>query len=240
MAAPLSDDRLSNDSAASAAAFHQGLDVTQPFLRRTVAVALLGLACVAGGCSHSADSKLAQQVDHTGRPAAWGKPVTAPGLHNTYRFNDTVYRGAQPTAEGFRQLEAMGVKTVVSIRATDKDRPLLQGTGLNYVWIPMEGFDPDRSAVEKFLVTTADKRFAPYFVHCQHGSDRTGFTCALVRVVHEGWDKEEAIAEMRAGEYGFNDIFFQNLVRFVREFDADGFRARHRLAQTAAPAAGVP
>jgi protein tyrosine phosphatase (PTP) superfamily phosphohydrolase (DUF442 family) len=216
------------------------LDVKHRIFRRCVAVALVGLACVAGGCSHSADSKLAQQVDQTGRPTAWGKPVTAPGLHNTYKFNDTIYRGAQPTAEGFRQLEAMGVKTVVSIRATDKDRPLLQGTGLNYVWIPMEGFAPDHAAVEKFLTVTSDKRFGPYFVHCQHGSDRTGFTCALVRVVHEGWDKEDAIAEMRGGEYGFNDIFFQNLVSFVRDFDVEGFRARQQLAHTAASPTNVP
>jgi hypothetical protein len=58
--------------------------------------------------------------------------------------------------------------------------------------------------------------------------------------VHEGWDKEDAIAEMRGGSYGFHDIWFQNLVRFVREYDVEGFRARSRMAQTAAPSERVP
>ena len=44
----------------------------------------------------------------------------------------------------------------------------------------------------------------PFFVHCQHGSDRTGVCIAAYRIVVQGWTKQDAIREMTGGNYGFH------------------------------------
>ncbi len=38
------------------------------------------------------------------------------GVTNFQKLNDSVYRGAQPSEEGFKSLAAMGVKTVLDLR----------------------------------------------------------------------------------------------------------------------------
>ncbi|MEI8195437.1 MAG: hypothetical protein WCI73_05970, partial [Phycisphaerae bacterium] len=81
----------------------------------------------------------------TSAPASATTPTTRPnlqprhdlpGLSNFAQVSPNLYRGAQPTAEGFRQLKKMGIKTVVNLRAWHTDRDELKGTGLRYVQIP--------------------------------------------------------------------------------------------------------
>jgi hypothetical protein len=88
------------------------------FLARTVAVRIrLALALLA----LTASAVFA--AEHSARPANWAvaapKPIS--GLPNFYSVTPNLYRGAQPTAEGMRALEAMGVKTVLSLRAFNDD-----------------------------------------------------------------------------------------------------------------------
>ena len=158
-----------------------------------------------------------------GRPAAWATPVEKPGLPNLNRVNDDLYRGAQPTAEGMRELEKMGIRTVVNLRATHSDRDELEGTGLKSAHIPMTTFHPEDEDLVRFLRIWADPANRPIFVHCQHGSDRTGMVLATYRIVVEGWSKEDAIREMTQGGYGFHTIW-GNLVDHVREMDVDRIR----------------
>src|SRR5256885_1649694 len=52
-----------------------------------------------------------------------------PGVPNFARVSDVLYRGAQPTHEGFLELKKLGVRTVVSLRQMHSDRDMLSGTG---------------------------------------------------------------------------------------------------------------
>ena len=70
---------------------------------------------------------------------------------------------------------------------------------------------------------------APVFVHCQHGSARTGTMCAIYRVAVGGWTKEEAIWEMTEGGFGFHPEW-KNLVRYVRHLDIERIRKLGGLA----------
>jgi hypothetical protein len=49
---------------------------------------------------------------------AWPKPCDdcLVGVENFAKVSRALWRGAQPTAEGFRNLEAAGANTVVSLR----------------------------------------------------------------------------------------------------------------------------
>ncbi len=43
------------------------------------------------------------------RPADWAQPLSATGIRNFYEVSTNIYRGAQPTVEGMKELKAMGI-----------------------------------------------------------------------------------------------------------------------------------
>jgi len=65
-------------------------------------------------------------------------------LPNFQKVDDHVYRGAQPTDSGFKDLAQLGIKTVVDLRdigehsQADEQR-VVTALGMGYVSIPMHG-----------------------------------------------------------------------------------------------------
>ena len=162
------------------------------------------------------------------------RPMEQPGLPNLHKVSDDLYRGAQPTAEGIKQLQALGIKTIINLRSSDTDRDLLTVPGIRYERIPMTAWRPKDDDVMQFLRIVTDENRLPAFVHCRRGADRTGMMVAIYRVAVQGWDKEQAIAEMTQGGFRFNSGW-QNLVRYVRDLDIAAIRQRAGLAGTAIP-----
>lgn len=145
------------------------------------------------------------------------------GVTNFAKVSEALWRGAQPTAQGFRNLETAGAKTVVNLRSDHDDSDLLVGTGLNYVWIKTKAWDPDEEEVVSFLKLLQDREKWPIFVHCAEGKDRTGYCVASYRIVEQGWKPDDAIREMR--DFGFNSIWFRN-TGFLRRLNVDEMKAR--------------
>jgi uncharacterized protein (TIGR01244 family) len=150
----------------------------------------------------------------------WAERLELPGVPNLHKVSEDLYRGAQPTAEGMKQLEKLGVKTVVNLRSVRSDRDEIKDTGLACEHINMTTWDPETKDVVRFLQIVADSSRTPVFVHCRHGADRTGTVCAIYRIALQGWSKDEAIEEMTKGGFGFHSIW-QNLADYVRELDID-------------------
>jgi tyrosine-protein phosphatase SIW14 len=157
------------------------------------------------------------------RPDHWATPLQRKGLPNLHQVTSTLYRGAQPTAVGMRQLKAMGIKTVVNLRSFNSDKDKLGKTGLAYEHIYMKAWHPEREDIIRFLQITTDTNRTPVFIHCQHGADRTGLMCAVYRVAVCGWTKDEAIQEMTHGEFGHHTIW-TNLVKFIQNLDIDAIK----------------
>lgn len=158
------------------------------------------------------------------RPNSWAQPVAAEGAPNLHKVSDTLYRSAQPTAEGFRNIKELGIATVVNLRSYHSDRDEIGATGLAYEHIYMKAWHPEHKEVVRFLQIVTDSRRTPVLVHCQHGADRTGTMTALYRIVVQGWSKEEAIREMNDGGFGFHRIW-GNLPDWIRDLDVDAIRA---------------
>ncbi|NQU75584.1 MAG: hypothetical protein HQ546_04615 [Planctomycetes bacterium] len=59
----------------------------------------------------------------------WAQPLTCPGVPNFHRVSPALYHGAQPTAEGMKNLEAMGIKTIVNLRTLHGDRDEIGPSG---------------------------------------------------------------------------------------------------------------
>src|SRR5260370_21583430 len=72
------------------------------------------------------------------------------GVENFWKVDDHVYRGAQPTEEGFRNLAKLGVKTVVDLRESDArsmaEEKTVTAAGKPYINLPMNGVTPPTPA----------------------------------------------------------------------------------------------
>lgn len=141
-----------------------------------------------------------------------------PGVINFAKISDALWRGAQPTAEGFRQLERMGLRTVVSFRHDHDDLELLKGTRLKYLRIPSRAYHPSEASIVTFLKAIEDPANWPVYIHCAQGRDRTGYNAAAYRMVFQGWNAEDSIREMNT--FHFNKIWIGN-PGFLKKLDIE-------------------
>jgi protein tyrosine phosphatase (PTP) superfamily phosphohydrolase (DUF442 family) len=148
----------------------------------------------------------------------WAEPIELPGVPNLYKVSDDLYRGAQPSVEGMRQLEKLGIKTIVNLRFIFSDRGKIKDTGLDYEHIHMTTLYVKNTNVARFLKIVTDHHRTPVFVHCHYGIDRTGIMCAIYRIVVQGWSKDEAIEEMTENDFAFRRVQ-KNLVDYVHKLD---------------------
>jgi protein tyrosine/serine phosphatase len=153
-------------------------------------------------------------------PRDWAVRIEKAGLPNLHRISKDLYGGGQPTAEGFRQLKAMGVKTIINLRFFHSGQERIAGTDLAYEEVPMNVWHAEDEDAVRFLKLLANKKRAPFYFYCHLGADRTGLLCAVYRIVIQDWTKDEAIAEMTRGGFGFHGIF-QNLVYYLRKLDVE-------------------
>jgi protein tyrosine/serine phosphatase len=152
------------------------------------------------------------------------------GLTNFAKVTDGLYRGAQPTAEGFAQLKKMGIKTVVSLRSMHSDRSLLEGTGLQYIRISCKPWHPEEEDVLKFFKIVLNPANQPVFVHCQHGADRTGMVIGVFRIMQQGWTVEKVFKEM--DDFGRHPIF-KDIAKYLKKFDPK--KLKEKLEKTSEP-----
>jgi protein tyrosine/serine phosphatase len=141
------------------------------------------------------------------RPANWAQPMVLVGVPNLYKVSGDLYRSAQPTSEGMKNLKSIGIETIVNLRSFHLDRDEIGYSGLAYEHIYMKAWHPEEEDIIRFLQIVTNPKRTPVLVHCQHGSDRTGTMCAVYRIIVQGWTKEEAVREMIEGSYGFHDVW---------------------------------
>ena len=167
------------------------------------------------------------------RSAALAQPIHLEGVSNLYKVSDNLYRSAQPTDDGLRNVEAMGIKTILNLRCFHWDRFFKSGeTACQYEHIYFMAWHPEVKDVVRFLRLVTDPRRTPVLVHCHKGSDRAGTMVAVYRIVVQGWTKEEAIREMTEGGFGFND-YWSNLSRWVQELDIDSLKEQAGITHIA-------
>jgi len=134
--------------------------------------------------------------------------VDAPGIANFHQVDAHVYRGAQPTAEGFHSLAKLGVKTIVDLREagsrSQAEKKLVEAQGMRYVSVPMDGWrSPQPGQVDRVLAVMNDSAAWPVFVHCRRGQDRTGTVVACYRIAHDRWPNQKALDEARSHGMGW-------------------------------------
>jgi len=180
-------------------------------------IVILAVLFLAGGLL--AAEKTPQKAP---RPDRWAKPVTAEYVRNLYQLDENVYRSAQPTRKGFQELQARGIRNVLSLRDHHSDEEEAQDTVISLYRVKMEAGDiTDEKVIEALRIIK--KAEGPILIHCWHGSDRTGLISALYRIVFQDWSKKDAIDELTRGGYGYHSVY-SNIPGYIEKADIEGIR----------------
>lgn len=143
------------------------------------------------------------------------------GVPNFYKVDTQVYRGAQPTVEGFVNLAKLGVKTVIDLRELGEhsqagEEAIVRAQGMQYISIPLRKMGtPSAETMLRILGLLNDSSSRPVFVHCKRGADRTGAVIACYRISHDSWSNAQALSEAR--DNGMS-TFQRALKHYVKQF----------------------
>ena len=155
-----------------------------------------------------------------------------------YRVSDHIYRGAQPSEEGLRELSKLGVVTVLDLRPgeekdSDEGHQAFK-LGLHYINVPMNGFrGPTQEQIERGLRVLQTPANWPVFVHCHYGVDRTGTLIACYRIQVQSWPNQRAKKE--AEELGMHS-FERGMKSFILHFQSEPLPPPSSEMQSSQPA----
>lgn len=99
--------------------------------------------------------------------------IEAQHLPNVIQLHPQVISGGAPDGEaGFRELQSLGVKTVVSVDGAKPDVELAKKYGMRYVHLP-HGYDGIPADCAKQLAKAVRELEGPVYFHCHHGKHRS-------------------------------------------------------------------
>ena len=125
-------------------------------------------------------------------------------IKNFGQMDERFYRGAQPKEKDYKELAALGIKTVIDL--TDDPKPYeksaVESLGMTYVNIPMtERKYPTEEATRTFLKIANDPTTGKFYVHCAGGRHRTGAMGAVYRYQFYDWNYDQVYAEMKKFDF---------------------------------------
>src|SRR5436190_780308 len=98
-------------------------------------------------------------------------------IRNFGKMDDRFYRGAQPDESDYKDLKALGVKTVIDLQdhPTSYEKRDVEALGMRYVNIPMSDSSyPKEQQIAAFLGLVNHPKTGTFFAHCAGGRHRTG------------------------------------------------------------------
>src|SRR4051794_3891172 len=108
------------------------------------------------------------------RPPQWAQRIALAGVDNLHCVSETLYRSAQPSTRGMQELNKLGIRSVINLRAFHCDLSGSAGTGLVNHRLHVLTWKVEDAHVVRVLSLLRDVRNAPFLIHCKHGADRTG------------------------------------------------------------------
>lgn len=159
-------------------------------------------------------------------------------IKNFGQMDERFYRGAQPKQEDYKDLAALGIKTIIDLRDDPKEyeKPMVESLGMKYVHIPMISKKyPTDEAIQTFLKVVGDPATGKFFVHCAGGRHRTGALGAVYRYQFYNWNFDQVYREMK--QYDFYTRWGHEAFKdFVKDY-YDQMQASKAPAYTTAASA---
>lgn len=141
-------------------------------------------------------------------------------IKNFGQMDDRFFRGGQPKEDEYRELAAIGIRTVIDLRNDPKDygKEAAEALGMRYVNIPMSDKDyPPAAKIAEFLKLVDDPTTGKFYVHCAGGRHRTGVMGAVYRFNHYGWDYEKVYKEMKKYDF-YTRWGHGDMKKFVQDY----------------------
>ena len=180
--------------------------------------AILTLSFIVSGCITTPSLPKEQ------RPTHWAKELNH--AENFYQISADVFRSEQPNANLASQIKEHQIDVVINLRNRDLDSTQLKDQNLKLIHIPINTWSINREDLLQvmFEIQQAKAFEQKMLIHCYHGSDRTGASIAMYRIIFEDWSTQEALDEMKYGGYGFHPIwiniekiFTPENIKWIRE-----------------------
>ena len=175
----------------------------------------------------------------SGLSFAKGKDSSFPNIKisNFGQMDKNFYRGARPKSEDFRNLAALGIKTVIDLtdNSREREQPAVEAAGMRYVNIPIvDKAYPNAEQVSAFLKVANDPATGKFYVHCAGGRHRTGIMGAVYRFNHDHWNYDQAYAEMKQYDF-YTSNGHEKQLDFVQDYWQQ-FQAKQGKASKSATA----
>lgn len=158
------------------------------------------------------------------RPTYWAKELNR--AENFYQISADVFSSEQPDVNLVQQLKQNRIDVVINLRSRDLDSTQLKDQNLKLIHIPINTWSINREDLLQvmFEIQQAKAFEQKILIHCYHGSDRTGASIAMYRIIFEDWSTQNALDEMKYGGYGFHPIwiniekiFTPENIKWIRE-----------------------
>jgi len=156
-------------------------------------------------------------------------------IKNFGQMDDRFFRGAQPKENEYKELAALGIRTVIDLQnePTSYEKQNVEALGMKYVNIPMSDKDyPETAKIDQFLKLVDDPSTGKFYVHCAGGRHRTGVMGAVYRFNHYNWNYDQVYAEMKKYDF-YTRWGHGDMKKFVQDY-AVTFQSKQSVATTAA------
>jgi len=125
-------------------------------------------------------------------------------IKNFGQMDERFYRGAQPKEKDYRDLAALGIKTIIDLTDSPKDyeKATAESLGMHYINIPIaDKTAPSDAVITQFLKLVDDPATGKFYVHCAGGRHRTGIMGAVYRFNNYHWNYDQVYAEMKKYDF---------------------------------------
>ena len=181
--------------------------------KRSYVSVLLAVVSLVLASQITAFSQESEQVS----PAA---NVTNVNIKNFGQMDDRFFRGAQPKESDYKQLAALGIKTIIDLRNDAKPyaKQSAEAAGMKYVNIAMSDKDyPPSEKIAEFLKLVDDPTTGKFYVHCAGGRHRTGVMGAVYRFNQYNWNYDQVYAEMKKYDF-YTRWGHGDMKKFVQDY----------------------
>ena len=162
-------------------------------------------------------------------------------LDNIHKVSAKLLRGGQLNESSYLKLkEDHKVEVVINLREkSETTASFLLQNGIEYIHIPFDSKKITDEIVLDFLEAILKNRSKCIYVHCMHGSDRTGALIAIAKMVFNNEFNEavkaqkteqeiqtilaknlkDVTTDMLDTKYGFHKTTHEHLLQYVKEVD---------------------
>lgn len=119
------------------------------------------------------------------------------GIKNVVLLEEDIVSGGPPSEDDVRKAKAMGIKTVIDLRRSEKidaEKVFVLSEDLKYFNIPVTLETLSRKQVDAVAEILSNPDNRPILLHCGSGN-RVGALWALYSKFYKGLDEEEAYQE---------------------------------------------